>query len=106
MSTKIEVNKELNVNENNITKKNREKKSKDIKKLWSLFDTTIEEDASSEIKKSKLECIYRTNETKTIIENEICSSCKTHLFVGDDGFMTCPNKKCGIIYKDSLDQSA
>ena len=106
METKIEGNKELNTSENNITKKNREKKSKDIKKLWNLFDETIDEDSSSEIKKSKLECIYRTNETKTVIENEICSSCNTHLFVGDDGFLTCPNKKCGIIYKDNLDQSA
>ena len=106
METKIEGNKELNNNENNITKKNREKKSKHIKKLWNLFDETINEDSSSEIKKSKLECVYRTNETKTVIENEICSSCKTHLFLGDDGFLTCPNKKCGIIYKDNLDQSA
>jgi transcription initiation factor TFIIB len=106
METKIEGNKELNNSENNITKKNREKKSKDIKKLWSLFDETIDEDSSSEMKKSKLECVYRTNETKTIIENEICSSCKTHLFVGDEGFLSCPNKKCGIIYKDNLDQSA
>ena len=106
METKIEGNKELNTSENNITKKNREKKSKDIKKLWNLFDETIDEDSSSEIKKSRLECVYRTNETKTVIENEICGSCKTHLFVGDDGFLTCPNKKCGIIYKDNLDQSA
>ena len=106
MERKIEGYKELNTSENNVTKKNREKKSKTIKNLWNLFDETIHEDSSSEIKKSKLECIYRTNETKTVIENEICSSCKTHLFVGDDGFLTCPNKKCGIIYKDNLDQSA
>ena len=106
METKIEGNKELNSSENNITKKNRERKSRTIKKLWNLFDETIDEDSSSEIKKSKLECVYRTNETNTVIENEICSSCKTYLFVGDDGFLTCPNKKCGIIYKDNLDQSA
>ena len=106
MEIKIEGNKELNGNENNITKKNREKKSKDIKKLWYLFDTVIDNDSNSEIKKTNLECVYRTNETKTIIENEICTSCKTHLFVGDDGFLTCPNKQCGIIYKDNLDQSA
>ena len=106
MEIKIDGNIELNSNENNITKKNREKKSKDIKKLWYLFDEIIDEDLNSEIKKTKLECVYRTNETKTIIENGICAACKTHLFVGDDGFLTCPNKKCGIIYKDNLDQSA
>ena len=108
MEIKIKENREINNNENNITKKNRDKllKSKELKKLWNLFDTEIDEDSNSEIKKSKLECVYRTNETNTIIQNEICTSCKTHLFVGDDGFLTCPNKKCGIIYKDSLDQSA
>lgn len=109
METKIEVNKELNNNENNnITKKKRDKllKTKDIKKLWNLFDTEINEDPSSEMKKSKLECVYRTNEKITKIDNEICSSCKTHLFLGDEGFLSCPNKKCGIIYKDNLDQSA
>ena len=109
MDTKIEVNKELNNNENNnITKKKRDKlsKSKDIKKLWNLFDTEINEDPSSEMKKSKLECVYRTSEKITKIDNDICSSCKTHLFLGDEGFLSCPNKKCGIIYKDNLDQSA
>lgn len=109
MDTKIEVNKELNNNENNnITKKKRDKllKTKDIKKLWNLFDTEINEDPSSEMKKSKLECVYRTSEKITKIDNEICSSCKTHLFLGDEGFLSCPNKKCGIIYKDNLDQSA
>ena len=111
MNKTIEILKEVNTNDNNnnITKKKREKsllKSKDINKLWNLFDSEIEDDSTSLIQKSKLECIYRMNETNTSIQNEICSSCKTHLFVGDDGFMTCPNKKCGIIYKDSLDQSA
>ena len=41
MEKKIEGYKELNNCENNITKKNREKKSKTIKKLWDLFDETI-----------------------------------------------------------------
>jgi transcription initiation factor TFIIB len=31
--------------------------------------------------------------------------CSYQLFLGDDGFLTCPNSKCGIIYKDNLDQS-
>jgi len=109
METKIEINKELNNNENNnITKKKRDKlsKTKDIKKLWNLFDIEINEDPSSEMKKSKLECVYRTSEKITKIDNEICSSCKTHLFLGDEGFLSCPNKKCGIIYKDNLDQTA
>ena len=109
MELKIENSKDQYAYENNITKKIRvERKSKDITKLWNLFDSemSIDDDSSSEIKKTQLECVYRTNSSSNIIENDICSSCKTHLFIGDDGFLCCPNKKCGIIYKDNLDQSA
>ena len=88
-------------NRDNSTKKNRDKlpKNKDIKKLWNLFDEEFDNNKSE-----KLECIYRTpqnsNSNNTIlnefINNEICSSCKNQLFLGDDGFLVCPNKKCGI----------
>jgi transcription initiation factor TFIIB len=86
--------------DNTSTKKIRDKnhKSKDMKKLWNLFDEEI-------ISEDKLECIYRINSDKNY-ENEICTSCKNHLFIGDNGFYVCPNKKCGIIYKDNLDRSA
>jgi transcription initiation factor TFIIB len=112
MELKIGNSKDQYTYENNITKKIRiERKSRDITKLWNLFDSemSIDDDSSSEIKKSQLECVYRTNSSKksiNLIENDICSSCKTHLFIGDDGFQSCPNKKCGIIYKDNLDQTA
>ena len=94
---------EFIINENNTTKKNREKTSKNnknINKLWNLFDQEFNEN-----NKHNFECIYRTNDNESFIENELCTTCKTHLFLGDDGFQICPNKKCGIIYKDNLDQS-
>ena len=94
---------EFIINENNTTKKNREKTSKNnknINKLWNLFDQEFNEN-----NKQKFECVYRTNSNENIIDNELCTTCKTHLFVGDDGFQICPNKKCGMIYKDNLDQS-
>lgn len=78
----------------NATKKNRSKKNshEDIKKLWGLFNQEIN---------NKLECVYRDSET-----TDFCSYCKTGLNIGEEGFLICPNDKCGIIYKDSLDQSA
>ena len=97
----------ITINENNITKKNREKvlPKKDMAKLWNLFDQEFDCDKSK-----NLECIYRSDNTTNYysnsLEKDICSSCKTHLFIGEDGFQTCPNTKCGIIYKDNLDQSA
>ena len=89
---------EYNVDNNN-TKKNRERniKQKDIKKIWSLFD--------EEVNKNKLECVYLDNSSKHSMEYEKCSQCSTNLFLAEDGFLTCPNKKCGIIYKNNLDQS-
>ena len=95
--------------ENNNTKKKTRiaKKSKDINKLWNLFENEIDEEQTSENVKNNLECVYRINNNNNINEdNDICITCKTHLFVGDDGFLICPNKKCGIIYKDNLDNGA
>ncbi len=89
--------------ENNTTKKNKEKNkkkiNKDFKKLWNQFDEEINNN-------KKLECVYLNNADKCVVNYEICSQCKTNLFIGEDGFLCCPNKKCGIIYKDNLDQSA
>ena len=36
---------------------------------------------------------------------ELCHDCKTILMMGDDGFSSCPNPKCGILYTDTLDFS-
>tara|TARA_Y100000992_G_scaffold294289_1_gene253864 strand:- start:4359 stop:5483 length:1125 start_codon:yes stop_codon:yes gene_type:complete len=86
----------------NGTKKNRERKINPayIKNLWNNFD-----DEEIEIHgKKNLECIYRSNDT--LEDNNICISCKDYLNIGDDGFYTCVNPKCGIIYKDNIDQGA
>ena len=98
--------------DNKITKKNKNKDSSktNIKTLWNLFDEECDSN-----KQTKLECIYRSNvtdieddETFSLqnLQKEFCNLCNCHLFVGEDNFLVCPNKKCGIIYKDNLDQSA
>ena len=91
----INENKEYS-NSNNITKKNKEQSSKyDMKKMWCLFDKEMDNESKN------LECVYISNKN-----NDICSSCNNVLFIGDDGFPTCSNTKCGIIYKDNLDLTA
>lgn len=35
----------------------------------------------------------------------MCNLCKCVLIITDDGFPTCPNKSCGVIYKNTLDYS-
>ena len=65
--------------------------------LWSLFDSEVK---NPDKQKDPLECLYRT-----IGDRENCEMCQASLAYADEGFLTCTNNKCGIIYKDMLDQS-
>ena len=50
---------------------------------------------------SGVECVYNPSGNR-----EVCDVCQSSLVITDDGFATCTNPKCSIIYKDSLDYSA
>jgi transcription initiation factor TFIIB len=67
------------------------------KELWSTFDNEV----NGSIKEEPLECIYRA-----CGDREKCDLCDFSLAFSDEGFLTCTNAKCGIIYKDLVDQSA
>lgn len=67
------------------------------KELWNVFETEI----NGSIKEEPLECIYRA-----CGDREKCDLCEYNLAFSDEGFLTCTNTKCGIIYKDLVDQSA
>jgi len=78
------------------TYKKKSKKSKhDIAKLWSTFN--------SECSNKKVECIYSEQNLSTRTNCDLCSSSVSY---GEDKFLICTNPACGIIYKDSLDESA
>ena len=78
--------------------KKRRKKKLDKKKLWDAFDneTVIDEDTD-------LICMY---ERQKLAPRDKCSLCSSRLSMGADRFLICENKKCGVMYKDSLDESA
>jgi len=78
--------------------KSKKKRNQNINKteLWNIFDSEIENPA----KKVPLECIYGTG------NREFCERCNTILAFSEEGFLTCTNNKCGIIYKDLVDQTA
>lgn len=81
-------------------KSTKKKKKKKINKkaLWAAFDKENEDTTQQ-----KLECLY----SKSKVENrEKCEHCQSPLFVSADRFLTCSNKSCSIIYKDSMDESA
>lgn len=65
--------------------------------LWNIFDSEIENPDKSKI---SLECIYGYG------NREFCERCENILAFSEEGFLTCTNSKCGIIYKDLVDQSA
>ena len=81
--------------------KERSKRNKTLftnkKELWSTFDSEV----NGSIKEEPLECIYRA-----CGDREKCDLCEYSLAFSDEGFLTCTNAKCGIIYKDLVDQSA
>lgn len=69
------------------TLKNRSKTAK----LWGIFD--------SEVPATPLECISSR-------DRDYCESCEFICRISDEGYATCSNPQCGIIYKDSVDQTA
>jgi transcription initiation factor TFIIB len=71
----------------------------DKTKLWSIFDAEI----NPSEKLPPLECIYRSTITG---DREKCERCEANLAFSDEGFLTCTNTGCGIIYKDIVDHSA
>jgi transcription initiation factor TFIIB len=74
--------------------KSKKRKNKNINKtkIWNDFD--IEEN------KPPLECLFTDFKDK-----DICERCNCILAFSEEGFLNCTNRKCGIIYKDMLDQS-
>lgn len=85
----------MNNNNNNETIKVRKNKSaKQKNEIWNLFDTEIKE-------KDPLVCLY-TQEGRS----DTCHQCEAMLAYSEEGFLTCTNINCGIIYKDILDQGA
>ena len=69
----------------------------DKKELWDKFETEIGGE-----EKNKIECIYRDNTG----QRELCECCQSSLYVTDEGLHACSNMKCGVLYKDIIDQSA
>ena len=77
--------------------------SKHQGKLWDMFDTEINGKTHTN---SQLERIYSNSQHNQYSGNrEVCERCHTTLFFSEEGFLTCSNSKCGIVYTDLVDQS-
>ena len=82
---------------NNESKK-RKNNSINKTELWNIFDSEVE---NPEKKQIPLECIYGSSGNR-----EMCERCQSSLAFSDEGFLTCTSSKCGIVYKDIVDQTA
>jgi transcription initiation factor TFIIB len=78
--------------ENKTKKKKSHLSNADKSKLWDLFD--IETKSSETIKPSS-----------SSLEMGLCQACHSTLMIMEDGFPTCTNNACSIIYTDTLDYS-
>jgi len=83
-----------------VTKTHKTKRKKHKKALtadiWNKFDEEITE-------KQDLECLYSKQKVGARVR---CDLCNTQVAYDDERFLTCTNPKCGVIYKDQLDESA
>lgn len=83
----------------NETKKIRKNKI-NKKELWNSFEQEINFDEDNKNNKEDIECIYRNT-----APGSFCECCESLLVITDEGYQSCTNNKCGIIYKDILDST-
>jgi transcription initiation factor TFIIB len=99
LNTKKEDN-EISLNKNNS--KTKKKKvllsNKEKSKLWDIFDLEKEHIDIKHANDANIECVYD-------IESGLCTLCKSVLIIMEDGFPTCTNQECSVIYKNTLDYS-
>lgn len=72
--------------------------AKEKNKLWSIFEN--ENINKKENIEQDPECIYTTSK-----DSNLCLECNSPVMIMDEGFPTCINPECCIIYKDTLDYS-
>jgi transcription initiation factor TFIIB len=91
-------------NNKNSNKKTKKKKSNltivNKSNLWDIFDSDVKTINNKNTENETLECVYNADK-----ELDLCNLCQSPLIIMDDGFPTCTNIECGVIYKDTLDYS-
>ena len=92
----------ISLEKTKYTKKNKNSgvSNEEKQKLWKQFSENIPCKKKKSIEE-RMECIYTSNESR-----EYCQVCIGKLVINEEGFLSCINKKCGVIYKDVLDTGA
>jgi transcription initiation factor TFIIB len=90
---------QLNISSSSTQDKSQKRRSTNMNKaaMWNVFDSEINAEKGA----VPLECLFSREGSR-----EHCEQCNYMLSFSDEGFPTCTNNKCGIIYKDIVDQTA
>ena len=90
---------------NTKTKKKKSTMTSEEKaRLWSIFDND-KKDIGIQDREPETENETTANTTNGMTEMGLCIKCNSILIIMEDGFPTCPNTDCAIIYSDTLDYS-
>uniref|UniRef100_A0A6C0B2J8 Cyclin-like domain-containing protein n=1 Tax=viral metagenome TaxID=1070528 RepID=A0A6C0B2J8_9ZZZZ len=93
---------EIHLAEQKLVNKTQKKKkvmsNENKSKLWEIFDSDKKTLYDEPI--DKIECLYSATG-----QHDMCSTCNSYLIIMEDGFPTCTNPECCIMYKDVLDYS-
>lgn len=65
---------------------------------------TLSSNGSKITNSNLLACVYDSNVTPG--SRETCDICESQVMMTDEGFYACSNMKCGVIFKDYLDETA
>lgn len=68
-------------------------------RLWDIFDSDKPEIGKQHVSSQEIECVYEHKEPG------LCHLCSSILVIMEDGFPTCTNSACSVIYTDTLDYS-
>lgn len=85
-------------NENTTKKKKKQLSTQDKSDLWLVFDIDSKT-IQPEVTPAAIECLYQDINTRN------CSLCNALLMIMEDGFPTCTNTQCGLVYTNTLDYS-
>jgi len=78
--------------------------SEEKARLWSIFDND-KKDIGIQDREPETENETTATATNGMTEMGLCIKCNSILIIMEDGFPTCPNTDCAIIYSDTLDYS-
>ena len=94
-----------------INKTKKKGRNVQIKHLWNLFD----EEKQCDGENKKLSCVYSKNKCadgEIVLEDndksarDSCDLCDSVIMITEEGFYACSNPKCGVLFKDRMDETA